>query len=146
MTDQKDFKITVSQKMAKIGRLGIAYARERIDDPKLSTVQYKVCVTIYNEPGLSQDAVSRELGMDKSSIAKLIAKLMSDDVVYRTTNPKDHREYQLYLTEKGQALTQEFVDYLFEWETNLCKNVGVDHTLIHKQLASMLKAAEELAE
>ena len=146
MTDQKDFKITVSQKMAKIGRLGIAYARERINEPELSTVQYKVCVTIYNEPGLSQDAVSRELGMDKSSIAKLIAKLMTDDVVYRKTNPKDHREYQLYLTDKGQNLTQEFVNYLFEWEMTLCMNVGVDHSVIHEQLSAMLKAAEELAE
>ena len=83
MTDQKDVKMTISQKMQKIGRLGIAYAKERIQNPELSTVQYKVCITVYNNPGLSQDSVSRDLGMDKSSIAKLISKLMSIDVMPR---------------------------------------------------------------
>lgn len=144
MTDQKDVRITISQKMQKIGRLGIAYAKERVNDPELSTVQYKVCITIYNRPGLSQDAVSRELGMDKSSIAKLISKLMNDDVVCRTTNPKDRREYQLYLTDKGQKLTEEFVGYMFEWETTLCRNVNVDHSLVHDQLTALIREAEAL--
>lgn len=146
MTDQKNVKITVSQKMQKIGRLGIAYAKNRVSSSELSTVQYKVCVTIYNEPGLSQDSVSHELGMDKSSIAKLISKLMSDDIVCRATNPKDRREYQLYLTEKGQAVTDEFVRYMFEWETELCRRSAIDHTLLHEHLTSLIREAEQLAE
>ena len=146
MTDLKDVKTTISQKMQKIGRLGIAYAKERVKDPELSTVQYKVCVTVYNNPGLSQDSVSRDLGMDKSSIAKLISKLMSIDVIYRNTNPKDRREYKLFLTEKGLALTEEFLYYMFEWETRICENVGVDHFLVHEQLTSILTEAEGLIE
>ncbi len=146
MTDQKSVKITVSQKMQKIGRLGIAYAKDRISSPELSTVQYKVCVTIYNEPGLSQDAVSHELGMDKSSIAKLISKLMHDDIVCRSTNPKDRREYQLYLTVKGKKITDEFVHYMFEWENELCKHAKIDHTLLHEHLTALIKEAELLAE
>ncbi len=146
MTDLKDVKTTISQKMQKIGRLGIAYAKERVKDPELSTVQYKVCVTVYNNPGLSQDSVSRDLGMDKSSIAKLISKLMSIDVIYRNTNPKDRREYKLFLTEKGLALTEEFLCYMFEWETRICEYVGVDYFLVHEQLTSILTEAEGLIE
>ena len=146
MTDQKDVKMTISQKMQKIGRLGIAYAKERIQNPELSTVQYKVCITVYNNPGLSQDSVSRDLGMDKSSIAKLISKLMSIDVIYRKTNPKDRREYKLFLTEKGLSLTEEFLRFLFEWETWICENVGVDHALVHEQLTAIQKEAEGLIE
>ena len=91
MNDQKNVKITVSQKMQKIGRLGIAYAKERVQNPELSTVQYKVCITVYNNPGLSQDAVARDLGMDKSSVAKLISKLMDEEIVRRDVNPRDRR-------------------------------------------------------
>jgi DNA-binding MarR family transcriptional regulator len=146
MTDQKDVKMTISQKMQKIGRLGIAYAKERIQNPELSTVQYKVCITVFNNPGLSQDSVSRDLGMDKSSIAKLISKLMSIDVIYRKTNPKDRREYKLFLTEKGLSLTEEFLRFLFEWEARICENVGVDHALVHEQLTAIQKEAEGLIE
>ncbi|MBE6128901.1 MAG: MarR family transcriptional regulator [Erysipelotrichaceae bacterium] len=146
MNDQKNVKITVSQKMQKIGRMGIAYAKERVNDQELSTVQYKVCITIYNNPGLSQDAVARDLGMDKSSIAKLISKLMDEEIVRRDVNPRDRREYQLYLTEKGTAMTEEFLHYMFEWETSLCRNVGIDHALMHQQLEVLIKEAEALTE
>lgn len=146
MTDQKNVKTTVSQKMQKIGRLGIAYAKERVSSSDLSTVQYKVCVTIYNEPGLSQDAVSHELGMDKSSIAKLISKLMNDDIVQRATNPKDRREYQLYLTDKGLKITDEFVRSMFEWESELCRRSQIDHTQLHEHLAALIREAELMAE
>ena len=132
MNDQKNVKITVSQKMQKIGRMGIAYAKERVNDKELSTVQYKVCITIYNNPGLSQDAVARDLGMDKSSIAKLISKLMDEEIVRRDVNPRDRREYQLYLTEKGTAMTG--------------RNVGIDHALMHQQLEVLIKEAEALTE
>ena len=144
MVNKENGTVTISQKMQKSGRLGIAYAKERIKEPELSTVQYKVCITIHNSPGLSQDDVSRDLGMDKSTIAKLISKLMSSDVVKREVNPKDHREYKLYLTEKGQQLTDEFVFYMYEWEDSLCSKIGVDHALVHAQLTQLIEAAESI--
>ena len=103
---------TVLQKMGLISRLAWEYARENMDTDGLSSVQQKVCIAIYNDPGLSQDAVAQELGMDKSSIAKLVAKLMAGSYIRRETNPEDRREYKLYLDERGAKCTDELVKNL----------------------------------
>ena len=122
---KKDRKTAV-QKMGIVSRLAWEYAREKMDTDGLSSVQAKVCISIYNNPGLSQDAVARELGMDKSSIAKLIAKLMEGNYVVRETNPQDRREYKLYLGERGEKATLELVSYLNEFQDQCISSIRPD--------------------
>lgn len=109
-------KRTIVEKMGLINRFAWNYAREKAVSSGLSNVQQKVCISIYYRPGLSQDDVAHELGMDKSSIAKLIAKLMAGGYVRRETNPGDRREYMLYLDDSGRASTEEFISCLKEFE------------------------------
>ena len=113
---------TAVQKMGLISRLAWEYARDKIDTDGLSSVQQKVCIAILNEPGLSQDDVAKELGMDKSSIAKLIARLMAGGYVTRETNQMDRREYKLYLDTRGEKITKELVRRLEEFQE---KYIGV---------------------
>ncbi len=113
---------TAVQKMSLISRLAWEYARDKIDTDGLSSVQQKVCIAILNEPGLSQDDVAKELGMDKSSIAKLIARLMAGGYVTRETNQMDRREYKLYLDTRGEKITKELVKRLEEFQE---KYIGV---------------------
>ena len=113
---------TAVQKMGLISRLAWEYARDKIDTDGLSSVQQKVCIAILNEPGLSQDDVAKELGMDKSSIAKLIARLMAGGYVTRETNQMDRREYMLYLDTRGEKITKELVKRLEEFQE---KYIGV---------------------
>lgn len=113
---KKKDRQTAVQKMGIVSRLAWEYAREKMDTDGLSSVQNKVCIAIYNDPGLSQDDVAHELGMDKSSIAKLIAKLMEGNYVIRETNPQDRREYKLYLDKRGEKAVNELVFYLNEFQ------------------------------
>ena len=112
--------------MGIVSRLAWEYAREKMDTDDLSSVQNKVCIAIYNNPGLSQDDVARALGMDKSSIAKLIAKLMEGKYVTRQTNPQDRREYKLYLDERGEKVTQDLVNHLEEFQQNYISSIRPD--------------------
>lgn len=123
---KKKDKTTAVQKMGIVSRLAWEYAREKMDTDGLSSVQNKVCIAIYNNPGLSQDDVARALGMDKSSIAKLIAKLMEGKYVTRQTNPQDRREYKLYLDERGEKVTQELVNCLEEFQQNFISSIRPD--------------------
>lgn len=123
---KKKDKTTAVQKMGIVSRLAWEYAREKMDTDGLSSVQNKVCIAIYNNPGLSQDDVARALGMDKSSIAKLIAKLMEGKYVTRQTNPQDRREYKLYLDERGEKVTQDLVNCLEEFQQNYISSIRPD--------------------
>lgn len=123
---KKKDKTTAVQKMGIVSRLAWEYAREKMNTDGLSSVQNKVCIAIYNNPGLSQDDVARALGMDKSSIAKLIAKLMEGKYVTRQTNPQDRREYKLYLDERGEKVTQDLVNCLEEFQQNYISSIRPD--------------------
>lgn len=120
---KKKDRQTAVQKMGIVSRLAWEYAREKMDTDGLSSVQNKVCIAIYNDPGLSQDDVAHELGMDKSSIAKLIAKLMEGNYVIRETNPQDRREYKLYLDKRGEKAVNELVSYLNEFQERFISSI-----------------------
>ena len=120
---KKKDRQTAVQKMGIVSRLAWEYAREKMDTDGLSSVQNKVCIAIYNDPGLSQDDVAHELGMDKSSIAKLIAKLMEGNYVIRETNPQDRREYKLYLDKRGEKAVNELVFYLNEFQERFISSI-----------------------
>ena len=131
-------------KMGVVSRLAWEYAREKMDTDGLSNVQSKVCIAIYNDPGLSQDDVARVLGMDKSSIAKLIAKLMDGKYVTRQTNPQDRREYKLYLDERGEKATLELVSYLNEFQERFITSIRPELLdELNEVLNSILEASEE---
>jgi len=141
---KKKDRQTAVQKMGVVSRLAWEYAREKMDTDGLSNVQSKVCIAIYNDPGLSQDDVARVLGMDKSSIAKLIAKLMDGKYVTRQTNPQDRREYKLYLDERGEKATLELVSYLNEFQERFITSIRPELLdELNDVLNSILEAAEE---
>ena len=141
---KKKDRQTAVQKMGVVSRLAWEYAREKMDTDGLSNVQSKVCIAIYNDPGLSQDDVARVLGMDKSSIAKLIAKLMDGKYVTRQTNPQDRREYKLYLDERGEKATLELVSYLNEFQERFITSIRAELLdELNEVLNSILEASEE---
>lgn len=130
--------------MAIIGRKAWNYARDMMDEEeRLPAVQQKVCLAIYNAPGLSQDDVSKRLGMDKSSIAKLVSKLVSGGYVARTTNPQDRRVYQLELTEKGLIVTEELIRNIQAWLDKIFSAArDFDRDAFCKSLDAVFEAAE----
>lgn len=141
---KKKDRQTAVQKMGIVSRLAWEYAREKMNTDGLSSVQTKVCVAIYNDPGLSQDDVARELGMDKSSIAKLIAKLMEGAYVTRETNPQDRREYKLYLDKRGEKAITELVSYLNEFQDRFISSIRPDILAeINDVLNTIIKNAAE---
>ena len=141
---KKKDRQTAVQKMGVVSRLAWEYAREKMDTDGLSNVHSKVCIAIYNDPGLSQDDVARVLGMDKSSIAKLIAKLMDGKYVTRQTNPQDRREYKLYLDERGEKATLELVSYLNEFQERFITSIRPELLdELNEVLNSILEASEE---
>ena len=141
---KKKDRQTAVQKMGVVSRLAWEYAREKMDTDGLSSVQSKVCIAIYNDPGLSQDDVARVLGMDKSSIAKLIAKLIDGKYVTRQTNPQDRREYKLYLDERGEKATLELVSYLNEFQERFITSIRPELLdELNEVLNSILEASEE---
>ena len=82
--------------------------------------------------------------MDKSSVAKLVFKLIELGYVERTINPEDRRQYMLRLTKDGNEKTKEFLDLLSSWEKDVFGNMGTaGYEECMRQMTMALEAAEK---
>ena len=56
------------------------------------------------KPGISQNEIVEEVGLEKSVVAKTIGKLMDMEFLTRTQNAKDKRAFDVFPTEKAQEI------------------------------------------
>ncbi|MBC3803325.1 MarR family transcriptional regulator [Acetobacterium fimetarium] len=83
----------------------------------LTGAQAVVILIVCDFEMLTQDTITKRLGLDKSVIAKTVSKLEEIGFLVRTTNAKDKRTYDIRPTQKAwdvYALVKEQVDLCFQ--------------------------------
>lgn len=66
-------------------------------------VMHLIVLHIRRQPGVSQEEIACYFSLDKTSVARDARRLEEMGHIYRRTAPENRRQYQLYLTEEGQA-------------------------------------------
>lgn len=59
---------------------------------------------LWEEDGISQTALRKQMGCEASTLSNMIRKLEQDGVVYRDKDERDGRSMNVFLTEKGKEL------------------------------------------
>lgn len=67
----------------------------------LTAAQAVVILIVCDFKVLTQDEITKRLGMDKSVIAKTVTKLLDAGFITRSTNLKDKRTYDIKPTDKA---------------------------------------------
>ena len=69
----------------------------------LTAAQAVVILIVCDYGELTQDEITKRLGLDKSVIAKTVTKLAELGFLVRSTNPKDKRTFDIRPTERAWA-------------------------------------------
>ena len=83
----------------------------------LTAAQAVVILIVCDFEMLTQDEITKRLGLDKSVIAKTVTKLEETGFIVRTTNAKDKRTYDIRPTEKALKVypfVKEEIDVCFQ--------------------------------
>jgi len=72
----------------------------------LNAKAFAALATVTSSGPLSQQKLSRRLGMDPATMVDVIDSLEESGQIARVRNPRDRREYSLQLTAKGKRLYQ----------------------------------------
>lgn len=83
----------------------------------LTAAQAVVILIVCDFQSLTQDEITKRLGLDKSVIAKTVTKLDELGFLVRTTNARDKRTYNIQPTEKAWAVypfVREQIDVCFQ--------------------------------
>ena len=65
---------------------------------------YAALATLTSDGAISQQTLSRRIGMDPATMVDVIDRLEQSGHLIRRRNPEDRREYALQTTAKGRAL------------------------------------------
>ena len=68
------------------------------------------CLAILSIPknGVQMRIVTKKLGIDKSTLTRIIENLEKLDLVFRKKNKKDRRSVKIYLTEQGFYQSEKY--------------------------------------
>jgi DNA-binding MarR family transcriptional regulator len=104
---------------------------QSLDLPKpISDARHTVLRTLYFADGnrLSQNEVSRELGVSRTNVTNLIDALERDGLVTRAVNPADRRTNYVQLTAAGLEFCTSFIPAVAQFMASMFEDLH-DHEL-----------------
>lgn len=149
MTMPFDKSDTPEQPEVDLGRLGdfIGFRLRRIQnhlsrnfaarnaDWNLRSGLFSSLAIISANPGISQNLLSREVGLDKSATVQIVDDLEARGWAQRRRSPHDRRFYELMVTEAGQAALDALFAHLEETERDVVAHLSVEErVLLHSLL------------
>ena len=86
--------------------------------------QYSVMTVIGANPGLSQMAVAKRLGIERARLVHLLDSLEHRDLVARVRSATDRRSHALHLTARGKTALAQFKRLAAEHERHVADKIG----------------------
>ena len=80
---------------------------------------YDIAMYVRRHPGSSQDSIAEMTRYDKATIARDAQKLEAGGYLIRNSCDRDRRQYELYLTEKGEKLAADAFAAASEWQSRI---------------------------
>ncbi len=98
-----------------VSRSAEVFREEKLKECGISGCQSKYVLMIANNPGVSQEDISRMLFVNKSNVARQISLLARNGFVEKVENDKDRRAVLLYPTQKLLSSLPRVKEVLAEW-------------------------------
>ncbi|HZK10574.1 MAG TPA: MarR family transcriptional regulator [Clostridia bacterium] len=109
---------------------------DKLIDSSLNRGQYAYLLYLFENEGANQYDISRDLFIDKTTVAKALKKLEETGYILRKTDQRDKRRVNVFLSKKGKGTYQEVKNASDEIQKTISTNVHPD--LVNK-LESLLE-------
>jgi DNA-binding MarR family transcriptional regulator len=107
----------------------------------ITSVQFGVLNVLGLHPGIDQRTVGEHLGLDRSTIADLVARLEKRDYLERVRDASDRRRNLLRLSKQGQAELDQLLPGALGVNEHLTARMsGAEHAELRRLLALVLES------
>jgi len=100
------------------------YMNHSLSQDGINNVAYSYVIIIKKNPGISQDNLADELGVNKSRVARIVRDLETVGYITREPSPGNRRQYMLKLTGSGEDLYKVIIEKSIEWGNYI--SLGID--------------------
>jgi len=127
-------------------RQRLAFIRERLKGDRLEPRMIPFLFHVHRSHGFSQEDLSAEMGLDKTTVAHAVKDLVHLGFLTRTRDSKDRRCNRLAVTESGRTLCESLQHVFDEWNTGLCEGFSAEELAAGEDFLRRLAGnAERLA-
>ncbi len=111
-----------------------------LGDRNVTPGQVGLLVLVSRTPGISQTALARAVGGERSTLGEAIDRLLKRRLLLRKPAPKDRRSYALHLSESGEEFLDDFMPHLLRHEDDV---TGILSPGERKTLIALLRRLAE---
>lgn len=116
-----------------------------LDSLGLSSSKATFIFCIYEHEPMSQIDLCRYLDMDKSTVAKMLNRLIKDDLITKSVNPDDVRASLIGLTDKARALVPQAKQAQVDWVNMVTEKLtDGEKQILFELVYRVAKSANEL--
>jgi DNA-binding MarR family transcriptional regulator len=90
----------------RVQQIANAIFTEEVADKELTPPQFALLVALHRSPGADQISLSREVGIDRSTVADVVGRLRARGLVSRARDVRDARRNTVRLTSQGTTLVE----------------------------------------
>ena len=80
---------------------------ERAKEIGVTRPQWRVLTWLKRHEGISQSALADKLELDAMTLCRMVDRLQDANLIERRPDPADRRAWQLFMTSKGLALSEQ---------------------------------------
>ena len=108
------------QKINTIYRSAQKYATRELSKNDISAIEAAILTKIYNSSA-PQDEISKEIGVDKAYISRVLVKMEEKKLILKKNSQKDKRIREIEITKLGKEKLKIRQQILVEWcEETFC--------------------------
>ena len=125
-------------------RCAMRFRETELEDTGLAGCQTPYLTALFRQPGISQEEISRQLNVNKSSVTRQLAILEEKGYIRRQPSESDRRLLLVYPTDKALAIKERLYRCYHDWSSYLTKDfTDEEQALLSDLMARIAQRAED---
>ena len=129
---------SVMKTLNNISRSQTEFRRARLH-ADVSPAYYAVILTVNSHPGFTQDAIAKEICVNKSTVARRLDWLEDNGYVTREVGSEDRRCLFVYPTDKCKEIVDKLKVIAKEWNAVLTDGISDEEYEVFKSVLSRME-------
>lgn len=131
--------------ISKIHRRQVSIFNSKLKEYDISHGDRSYLFIIDDNPGLSQNELTKYLSNNKATTAKIIKRLVAEEYVIRRVDSHDKRGYKLFLGDRGKKKVEELREEVSKYSEGIFDDFDeAEAELLYEKLSKLLRTMDEI--
>ena len=123
-----------------VSRCAAIWRTDKLEGTELGDQHYSYILVVCRRPGISQDAISRKLFINKSNVTRSLAYLEEHGFVTRERDSEDRRQTLVYPTEQALEILPKVREIIRGWNSYITEGFTEEEMEMYMAMTERIAA------